>query len=251
MKKIILTFIIITQSIYFYCDEITPTKYIAHAGGGINNITYTNCLEALDLNYKLGHRIFEIDFSWTSDNRLIALHDWGKGYTQLFNEIINKPLDYNTIINKKMINNYTILTLLLISKWLKNHTNAYIVTDIKDKNIEALKYIADNYKNDISRYIPQIYFTKEYKEVQKLGFKNIILTLYLNKESPEKIAEFVDNNKLFALTIFLAKKDANRILYLMEERNQFVYVHTYNDKKTVDKILKTSVDGVYTDFLYE
>jgi glycerophosphoryl diester phosphodiesterase len=251
MKKIILIFIIIFQLVFIFSKEITPTKYIAHAGGGINNITYSNCLEALDLNYKLGHRIFEIDFSWTSDNKLIALHDWKKGYAKLFNETINTPLDFNTIINKKMINNYTILTLSLISEWLKKHPDAYIVTDIKDKNIEGLKYIADNFKEDISRYIPQIYFTKEYQEVKKIGFKNIILTLYLNKESIEKLTKFVDSNKLFALTTYLGKRDSSKILQIMEERNIFVYVHTYNDKKFVDKILKTSVDGIYTDFLYE
>ena len=251
MKKILLIIIIIIQITHFYSDEITPAKYIAHAGGGIDNLTYTNCLEALNLNYKLGHRLFEIDFSWTSDNKLIALHDWEKGYTKLFNEVINKPLDYSTIINKKMINKYTILTLPILSEWLKNHPDAYIITDIKDRNVEGLKYIADNYKNDISRYIPQIYFIKEYDEVKNLGFQNIILTLYLNSRSPKTLAEFVDNNKLFALTMHLEKKYFNEILYLMEERNQFVYVHTFNDKEQVEKILTSAVDGVYTDFLYE
>ena len=251
MKKIIIIIIIILQYTYFYSNGVKPTKYIAHAGGGINNLSYTNCLEALDLNYKLGHRLFEIDFSWTSDNKLIALHDWEKVYTKLFNEILNAPLNYNTIINKKMINNYTILTLPILSEWLKKHPDAYIITDIKDKNIEGLKYIADNYKNDILRYIPQIYFIKEYAEVKNLGFQNIILTLYLNSRSPEILAEFVDNNKLFALTMHPEKKYFNEILYLMEERNQFVYVHTFNDKEQVEKILTSAVDGVYTDFLYE
>ena len=150
-----------------------------------------------------------------------------------------------------MINDYTVLTLPRISKWLKTHPGAYIITDIKDKNIEGLKYIADNYKNDISRYIPQIYFIKEYKEAKNLGFKNIILTLYLNNRSPEKLAEFVDHNKLFAITMPLVKKDYKKILNLMKERNQFIYVHTYNNKETVNKILATPVDGVYTDFLHE
>ena len=76
MKKTILTILIILQIVCFYSKEVKPTKYIAHAGGGINNITYSNCLEALNLNYKLGHRVFEIDFSCTSDNKLISLHDW-------------------------------------------------------------------------------------------------------------------------------------------------------------------------------
>lgn len=249
IKKIMT--LIILQVTLIYSDEIKPAKYIAHAGGGIDNITYTNCLEALNLNYELGHRLFEIDFSWTSDNELIALHDWEESYKFLFNESTNHPLDYNTILKKRMINDYTILTLPLLSEWLKTHPDANIVTDIKNKNIEALKYISENFKNDISRYIPQIYFFWEYETVKNLGYDNIILTLYLNNKSPESIAEFADNHKLFAITINMAKKNYNKILYLLKKRNLFVYVHTYNDKNFVEQILTTQVNGIYTDFLYE
>jgi glycerophosphoryl diester phosphodiesterase len=36
---------------------------IAHAGGAINQQTYTNSLEALNANYAKGFRFFEIDLS--------------------------------------------------------------------------------------------------------------------------------------------------------------------------------------------
>ena len=45
---------------------------VAHAGGGAirekeYNTFYTNSLEALQQNYSLGHRLFEMDFYLTSD----------------------------------------------------------------------------------------------------------------------------------------------------------------------------------------
>lgn len=44
---------------------------IAHAGGGINGLSYSNSIEALDLNYDKGFRIFELDFSWTSEGQSV------------------------------------------------------------------------------------------------------------------------------------------------------------------------------------
>lgn len=49
--------------------------YIAHAFGGILGHTYTNSYEAFLLNYQLGHRIFEVDFSLTEDDYTVAAHD--------------------------------------------------------------------------------------------------------------------------------------------------------------------------------
>lgn len=35
--------------------------YIAHAGGGVENYTYTNSLESLNSSYEQGFRFFELD----------------------------------------------------------------------------------------------------------------------------------------------------------------------------------------------
>ncbi len=93
MKKII-TFlvpvIIVVTLAYFYnqkkleatedFDSIPlksdTTRYLAHAGGEINGQRYTNSLEALNLNYSNGFRIFEIDIITTTDGHLVCAHDW-------------------------------------------------------------------------------------------------------------------------------------------------------------------------------
>ncbi len=48
---------------------------VAHAGGGFEERTYTNTLAALEHN-RDDYELFEIDFSWTSDDELVCLHDW-------------------------------------------------------------------------------------------------------------------------------------------------------------------------------
>ena len=37
---------------------------------------YLNVLEALDENYSKGFRLFELDLLLTSDNYIVAAHDW-------------------------------------------------------------------------------------------------------------------------------------------------------------------------------
>ena len=59
-------------------DSYDWTKYdlIAHAGGGIDEKTYTNSVEAFKLNYENGFRLFEFDIAITSENILVARHGW-------------------------------------------------------------------------------------------------------------------------------------------------------------------------------
>ena len=49
-------------------------KFIAHAGGGIGNLSYTNSRDALDTNYRHGHRFFELDLDWTKDDKLVLIN---------------------------------------------------------------------------------------------------------------------------------------------------------------------------------
>ncbi len=57
-------------------DRYDINRFIAHAGGEIDGHTYTNSLEALNLNYKKGFRLFELDIHETSDHKYVAVHDW-------------------------------------------------------------------------------------------------------------------------------------------------------------------------------
>ncbi len=59
-------------------------RLIAHAGGIGNQRTDTNSLEALDASVGRGHTAIEVDLSWTTDGRLVLLHDWDETLTGLF-----------------------------------------------------------------------------------------------------------------------------------------------------------------------
>ncbi|MEM1160411.1 MAG: hypothetical protein AAGJ28_05720, partial [Pseudomonadota bacterium] len=44
---------------------------ITHAGGLLNEVPYTNSLEALRANYAAGRRVFEVDLIETADGQTI------------------------------------------------------------------------------------------------------------------------------------------------------------------------------------
>jgi len=52
-------------------SDIKHEKYIAHAGGSIEGVSYTNCKEAINSSYSKGYRFIELDFISTADDIFI------------------------------------------------------------------------------------------------------------------------------------------------------------------------------------
>ena len=71
---------------------------IAHAGGGIAGVTYSNSREALDHSYGKGLRLFEIDLNWTTDGHLVLVHDWQDSSRDWFPDVKNQNLDALRVI---------------------------------------------------------------------------------------------------------------------------------------------------------
>ena len=63
-------------------------------------------------------------------------------------------------------------------QWFADHPQAFLVTDVKERNLDALEHIGSNYPQFLTRIIPQIYQPSEYTIVRELGFEKIIWTLY-------------------------------------------------------------------------
>ena len=113
-------------------EEIDYTKFfIAHAGGAIDDLFYTNCLEALDLSYSKGCKLFELDLITTSDGKIVAAHHWEyyKTITGYSGEINDTPLSEKEFLSLKIHGKYTPLNMDAINLWFKNHPDATLVTD--------------------------------------------------------------------------------------------------------------------------
>ena len=69
-------------------------------------------------------------------------------------------------------------TLESLTHWMKKNPSAFIVTDMKEDNLRGLKIIAETIPEFERRIIPQVYDPRNYNKVKRMGYKQIIWTLY-------------------------------------------------------------------------
>ena len=151
-------------------------RLVAHAGGAVRGLPYTNSREALDGHYAEGYRVFELDFHWTSDSRLVVIHDWA-GTSEQFG---TKPhvFSYDEYVNARRRDGLHQLTFEDLRKWLQTHHDAFVVTDTKDSNIRFLHYLQANGGDISPQLIVQIYRMSELQAARRLGPRAVWLTVY-------------------------------------------------------------------------
>lgn len=228
-------------------QNIKTEKYIAHAGGRINELPITNSKEALNNSYRNGYRLIEIDMNWTTDNNLALVHDWGN-FAKFIGSNETKMYSSEEFKSFKISNNLTPMTIDDLASWLDENQGVYIVTDIKSRNTDALNLIKTRYPQLINRFIPQIYHFNEYNAVRNMGYENIIFTMYMSNYTDEEIVSFCRNHKLFAITMpeYTAKRG---LASKLSQENIFTYAHTINKKEVEEELSLYGVKGFYTDDL--
>ena len=251
MKKSICTAavafcLIFTLSACHTADPPAPPYLIAHAGGEIDGLTYTNCQEALDLSYENGLRYFELDFSFTTDGHLICVHSYD-GFMEKFFDAPRAACSYEQWQGFSMLNDYTKLDMESAVAWFNAHKDAYLITDVKGDNLVALGKLAQYAPTLKERIIPQIYDFAQYDAVCAMGYEKIILTLYRLDCPDEQVVTFAQEHELFGVTMHLPKGETGLPAALLPTRS---FVHTVNDKAEIQKYIDTGVFGFYTDSLY-
>lgn len=216
-------------------------------GGGINNSTYTNSLEALNQNVT-HYELFELDFNFTSDEKLVCIHDWKENAAQIFQARLNQPLtlyEFRKLTNEKsQFHNCDFETL---SEWLRKNPSKRIVTDVKKDNIKALSFIAQNFPDAKRRFIPQIYHPKEYLAVRGLGYEKIILTLYKCKCNDLTVMASAIAFDYYAVTMTL--KTAANLAKPLRKIGVPTYVHTINTDEGLKFSKDFGAEEIYTDWL--
>lgn len=260
MKKLIIfwSFLLLLSTIlvinFFFIQKekasthqsLEPQPLVAHAGGAIYGFRYTNSLEALEKSYENGFKLIEVDFEWTTDNQIVAIHDWGPMVERLFMTEA-KIFSLEEFKNTKAFQNLTLMELKALVEWLKNHPDVYIITDAKKRNIDFLKVISEIYPDIQKQIIPQIYYFTEYRPAKEMGYENIILTLYRLDNSDKEILNFVSMNPVFAVTMPI-ERGFSPLPSMLQDINVPTYIHTVNDLFTYEKLRDNGVFGIYTDY---
>lgn len=223
-------------------------QLVSHAAGSIYGYRYTNSLEALEESYKNGFKLIELDFDWTSDDQLVLIHDWESTVERMF-MIPARVLSLREFKELETFQDLSLMDLSDLVAWLKKNNDAYIVTDIKDRNVEALRIIAEKHPEIKEQIIPQIYSMEEYSQVQEMDYTNIILTLYKTYYNDDEIIKFAKANKLFAVTMNI-QRGYTGLAKKLKDEGIATYVHTVNSLHTFEELFENGVTGIYTDYFH-
>lgn len=243
----------------------TAHKVIAHAMGGINNHTYTNTLDAFVANYEQGTRVFETDLLLTTDDKLVARHEWTGNMSRLLGQLDVLPaakqgavLSYEEVMDSPILTLYSPLDIDKIMDLMAAYPDAYIVTDTKELDPELVtrqfEHIVEaaNRKDPalLSRIVPQIYSRDMLDVVKKVyDFPEVIFTLYQSYDSDEQVIEFAQKTGVeITMPVTRATKS---FVHKLKQAGARVYVHTVNEEDEITKLSRMGVDGFYTDFVSE
>jgi glycerophosphoryl diester phosphodiesterase len=221
-------------------------KYISHAGGAIDNLVYSNSLEALENSVSLGYQFIEIDIQDSLDEKFVLIHDWQETSKKLLGQ--TGKISAQEFLSKKIHKKYQALDLDSALNWLKNHPELYFILDIKaEKPEEIAKYIKNNHPDIMKQIIPQIYLPKEY-DFWAQDYQNIVFALYKTKLSQDKILDFIKRNKILAISI---SQDRISSFFAKELKSLGVkiFVFTVNEQDQLTRLKKFNIDAVFTDYL--
>ncbi|MFR4755596.1 MAG: glycerophosphodiester phosphodiesterase family protein [Streptococcus parasanguinis] len=242
-------------------------RLVAHAGGAIRekeyNTFYTNSLEALQQNYSLGHRLFEMDFYLTSDKKLAAVHDWhqfgNKDDVALSSDEWKKFKAYGS---PETPSRFTTMLIGDVLDQMVINKDMVLITDTKSMEIpkedmitQFQDIVSEAKKRDkelLDRVIPQIYNQEMFGEIESIyPFKHVIYTLYASPDSGEEVLDFIAKHKeIEAVTVPIDDSRLTpKFIEQVHKLGKRVYVHTIQTYESLTKYAAINVDGFYTGLL--
>ncbi len=228
-----------------------PPLLVAHAGGGIGELRYTNSREALDEAAAHGFRLVELDFSFTRDGHLVLVHRWADARELFSIPTSGPPEPVPTLEEFERAQprvGLTPMTLRDLGDWLRQHEHVDIVTDFKRNALRGLESIQRELPDLRNRFVPQIYALSDAGPICELGFDRVILTLYRSSLSNPAVERWLGKHEVYAVTLPVRRASPD-FLRMLETAGVFVYTHTVNDVLEMRELRERGVDGFYTDWL--
>jgi len=233
-----------------FATEAKP-RLVAHGGGFIEGYMTTNSVEAVMESIAEGYKLIELDIDFSSDGKLIMIHDWDRTARTYFGVTFKKKLRQSEFEKILIDGKFHTLTFDKLTTILDGASDVRIVTDVKSDNIGALTEIAEKYPGYVDRIIPQIYSYDQYDTVKNLGYRDIILTLYaMPTVDYDELMGFIRSHELYAVTVGDTHEyQIPDLKAKLASDGVTVYYHPVNDFETAMRAMDKGVYGVYANEL--
>lgn len=216
-------------------------RYIMHGGGDFDGAyENSNSLNAVNECVVRGNYLIELDFSWTSDGKMVCAHDIADDTTH--EEFMSGtlpggllPMDLDTVIS-----------------FLRAHPEVHIVPDFKTDNVEGLRYLKENASDILDRFLPYVTHLSDYEEIASMGFPNMILTTYQmssgEKKDADRVVHFAAEHDFTAIFIPYEFTDlCEQYLAAARKENVPLLMATVNSAITMEKYVQKGADGFFTN----
>lgn len=255
-----------SQPYNFDYSWMNKSPYVAHAFGGILEDSYTNSYEAFLLNYQLGHRVFEVDFSITDDGQTVAAHDathWQDnstihGKADWVEPSTDQNFTYGNFMSSLWFDKYHPVGLDHLFQILQDYPDVYIVTDTKyydeanvKKQFSAFVQTADRFDRSLlDRFIVQIYNSEMLDYIMPIyPWKSVIYTLYQAPSwTPESIIDFSKKSGVRFIT-YWGSALKPELVKKWKDSGIYTAAHTINNLPYANQLRESGVNIIYTDFL--
>ena len=242
-----------TNKIKLYASD--NKRFIAHAGGAINEIKYLNTLDALDHNYNKGFKLFELDLLISADGFIVATHDWDtwKKFTGYEGKIPPLLSDFNRL---KIKDNQTSLDYQKINNWFDTKKDAILITD----KINDLDKILDQINIDKNRLYVEVYNQKDLIKFKEKKF-NVIANIDFLRNLDNPISLLKENRVSFISASHKIKEKYENIFIrytnnlfnnnlekTLIENNFKIFAYGLNEKK--DTISEKEIICKYSNIFY-
>ena len=220
-------------------------RFIAHAGGGIDDLKYTNSLEAVNKSIKGNFKLIELDIRETLDNVFVGVHEW-KEFKKITNtkkkdenELNNEALLLNEFKKKKIYKKYTPLDIISINDIFRKNNELILLTD-KTNNFSKLN---SDLKFDKKRIMVEVFGKKNYFKSISEGIINPIYSFN------HKDYNFVIKHKIKIISAHSQDIINNSQIYKkLVENNVMVFMYSSNESDFINNNLDILFTHVYTDF---
>jgi glycerophosphoryl diester phosphodiesterase len=219
-------------------------RHVAHAGGTYLGKTYTNSIAALNHNYALGHRLFEVDLNLTTDGEVVLIHDWAATMTNVFG-ISQGQRTLQALLDDTDSSTIQPAHLADLASWARTHPSARIILDFKTDQFDMAATVAAAHPDLKSQLIPTIYRVEQYQTTKSLGFTNVTLLTY-GEYSSSYLLSFAKTNPLYSISMPPAVRanQSTELFYAVP-----VFVFTINNATERSAYFAAGAWGVVTDTL--
>ena len=264
------------STIPYICNEGLPTHkharhtrgfllnndiFIAHAGGIIDGFTYTNSLEALNKNYNLGINHFELDLNLTSDNKIVAVHDW-QSWTKRTKYSGSIPPTLKVFLENKIDKKFSPLGEKEILNWFMEHPDSTLVTDKLDDPLIIMK----TFKKIENNIIMELFTENSINKAFDNNFSKILISerIIFRNNFSKNFLDYLLSKKNVPYGFAVSKKaiyENPEFFKIAKSLGFKVYVYGINEKFIDFKLtvsgmetrvicsLHNYIDGIYADII--